>query len=190
MKNLVLVAEAALETRDVRLDELDARFRKASLNMALTTLCTQSVLEKIPRIPKERISFVVGTHFGEIESTLEFLIGVHESNTPRPILFQNSLHNSTLGFTTIQLGLTGPAMTVSADRETVAAALAMADTLAELTPAVLICIVDVIPDALKDEYLAQHPFLEASLNRARCYAYLRPEEASRHGLSALEGGPR
>ncbi|HRO68606.1 MAG TPA: beta-ketoacyl synthase chain length factor [Pseudobdellovibrionaceae bacterium] len=189
MKNLVLVAEAVCEAKDVRLDELDARFRKATMNMALTTLCARKVLERIPDIPKEQISLLVGTHFGEIESTLEFLIGVHETHTPRPLLFQNSLHNSTLGFATIQLGLTGPAMTVSSDRETVPAVLELADTLSEITPAVLVCIVDVIPDALREEYLAQHPFLERSLNKARCNAYLRPADVQKFGLQPLAGGP-
>ncbi|MGE3759614.1 MAG: beta-ketoacyl synthase chain length factor, partial [Pseudobdellovibrionaceae bacterium] len=105
----------------------------------------------------------------------DFLSGFHETQTPSPILFQNSLHNSTLGFTTIHLGLTGPALTVSADKATISSALETAQSLLEVTPYALVCFVDYIPTELEPYYLARYPFMEKNWNRAFCCALARPE---------------
>jgi 3-oxoacyl-(acyl-carrier-protein) synthase len=169
-----LLAEKTLHTTDVNLDSLDPSYRRATMNMALTTLTAEDVLKKLPEgTSRADVSFVVATHFGEVHSTLEFLNTYHETQTPRPILFQNSLHNSTLGFASIQLGMTGPCMTVSCDRETVNSAHEMGKSLLTLTPYVLISIVDCVPDALTGHYLEQFPFLGEHLNEATSYLYAR-----------------
>lgn len=169
-----LLAEDTLRSADVDMDSLDPSYRRATMNMALTTLTAQNVLKNLPEgVSKSDISFVVATHFGEVNSTLEFLNTYHETQTPRPILFQNSLHNSTLGFASIQLGLTGPCMTVSCDRETVKSAHEMGQNLLTLTPYVLISIVDCVPDALTEHYLEKFPFLGEHLNEATSFLYAR-----------------
>jgi len=169
-----LLAEAKIAAENVNLQELDASYRKATLNMAMVTLSCEQALRHLPEdANKSQVSFVVATHFGEVSSTLEFLSTYHETQTPRPILFQNSLHNSTLGFASLQLGLTGPAMTVSCDRATPHAAMNLAETLLELTPYVLVCFVDHLPAPLVPYYLENFPFVESYLNKARCQLYSR-----------------
>ncbi len=169
-----LLAEKTLQTSDVDMDSLDPSYRRATMNMALTTLTAEDVLKKLPAgVTRADVSFVVATHFGEVNSTLEFLNTYHETQVPRPILFQNSLHNSTLGFASIQLGMTGPCMTVSCDSETVNAAHEMGKNLLTLTPYVLISIVDCVPEALTGHYLEKFPFLGEHLNEATSYLYAR-----------------
>jgi hypothetical protein len=169
-----LLAENTLSVSDVQVDSLAPTYRRASLNMSLATLCCEKTLRELPPdIDKDQLSFVVATHFGEVSTTLEFLNTYRETQTPRPILFQNSLHNSTLGFASIQLGITGPAMTVSCDVDTERAALDISETLLELTPYVLLCFVDCIPQALRDHYVNTFPFLEKHLNRAHSLLYAR-----------------
>lgn len=169
-----LLAESSLRTHDVNMDSLDPSYRRATLNMALTTLTAEKVLQQLPTgVSREDVSFVVATHFGEVNSTLEFLNTYHETQTPRPILFQNSLHNSTLGFASIQLGMTGPCMTISCDRETVSSAHEMGENLLTLTPYVLISIVDCVPEELTGHYLEKFPFLGEHLNQATSYLFAR-----------------
>lgn len=133
--------------------------------MVLSTLsCEKILLTDLSDVPKNEISLVFATHFGEVTSTLDFLGGPNAS----PILFQNSLHNSSLGFATLNLGLTGPAMTINADQETMKAGHEMVDTLLELTPYVMLCFVDLVPEALKSTYIQTHPFVKNFLNKATC----------------------
>jgi hypothetical protein len=169
-----LLSEHILPAAEVDLNSLPPAFRRATLNMALATLSCEKCLEALPPgLPRDQVSFVVATHFGEVRTTLEFLSTFHETQTPRPILFQNSLHNATLGFASIHLGLTGPAMTVSCDRETASAARALGESLLALTPYMLLCFVDCIPGPLTEYYLNAFPFLETHLNKASCFLYAR-----------------
>lgn len=154
------------------MDNLDPAFRRASVNMVLTTLNCEELLKNIPQnISKDRVSFVVATHFGEVSTTLEFLSTYHETHVPRPILFQNSLHNSTLGFASIHLGLTGPAMTISCDRETESSAMQMCESLLTMTDYALLCLVDSIPQGLVNYYVETYPFLKPFVNKSTCYLF-------------------
>jgi hypothetical protein len=56
---------------------------------------------------------VLNSGFGELESTGGFLQALSETGLARPLLFQNSLHNSTTGFLAIQLGILGPVLTIN-----------------------------------------------------------------------------
>jgi 3-oxoacyl-(acyl-carrier-protein) synthase len=56
---------------------------------------------------------VFGTSHGELEVTKDFLVTLSTKGLARPILFQNSLHHSTLGFISLKLGISGPGITVS-----------------------------------------------------------------------------
>lgn len=99
-----------------RIAELEARpeFRKATRNM---TLACAAALELAPSVDFSAagaaLGTVLATSHGELEATVQFLRGLGASGIARPILFQNSLHNATLGFVTQRLGLTGPGFTVS-----------------------------------------------------------------------------
>lgn len=171
------LAQHRVRAHEINLDQLDPAFRKATLNMALATLASDEVLKKIPDVPRDQISFVLATHFGEVATTMDFLETYRDSQLARPLLFQNSLHNSSLGFACIHLGLTGPAITVSADRETHAAALSTAENLLGLTPYVLVCYVDCLPAPLAPYYLASFPFLKEHLDQASCELYARSHAA-------------
>ncbi|MBK7962175.1 MAG: beta-ketoacyl synthase chain length factor [Bdellovibrionales bacterium] len=97
----------------------------------MTTLCCEHLLKALPaQTSKQDVSMVLATHFGEVGSTLDFL----RTSPSSPTLFQNSLHNSTLGFASVTLGLTSPGMTISCDSETYSSSLLMAETLLNMTP--------------------------------------------------------
>ncbi len=166
-----LIAKYKLDSKEINLEILPVAYRKATMNMALTTLACEKLLTAAAEILKEDIAFVVGTHFGEVDSTLDFLSTFYQTNVARPTLFQNSLHNSTLGFSAIQIGLTGPALTISLSTETQGSLGLLVDSLLGLSSAVLICFVDFIPEKLAEHYLENFPFLKHTLNSATAYLF-------------------
>lgn len=93
-----------------------AEFRRATRNQIFAYLAIQAVLE--PHAARlstilPRLGLVVGTGHGELAVTKDFLGELGKSGVARPILFQNSLHNATLGFLTKAFSVMGPALTVS-----------------------------------------------------------------------------
>jgi Beta-ketoacyl synthase, N-terminal domain len=95
----------------------DPKFRRATRNMALAYLTISDLCETLPsgwlESHADRLAFVVGTSHGELEPTVQFLRGLGSSGIARPFVFQNSLHNATLGFLSQIFGFRGPAFTVS-----------------------------------------------------------------------------
>ncbi len=93
------------------------KFRRASRGMIMTYVAVESLLERSWQlkelISEQRLGVVVGTSQGELEITKNFLTTLVKSETARPILFQNSLHNAVLGFLSIEFGIKGASMTVS-----------------------------------------------------------------------------
>ena len=89
-------------------------FRKSTRNMILALVATERALAQAAAFAiDERTALVFGTAYGEIETTKDFLLTLADLRIARPLLFQNSLHNSTTGFLTLHFKLTGPALTVS-----------------------------------------------------------------------------
>lgn len=86
-------------------------FRKATANMVKCYAAIEPMLEHFPKL--EGAGLVLGSSYGELAVTTEFLNTLETQGIARPLLFQNSLHNATLGFLAIRLGITGPSMTVS-----------------------------------------------------------------------------
>lgn len=168
--------------------QIDPAFRKATLNMiAAHTVCQKSLhsfQKNNPHIQKNQIATIVATHFGEVSSSLEFLTTWHDNQLAKPILFQNSLHNSTLGFISIQLGLTGPALTLSADKKTDESVFYTAHALLQTAPFVLICYVDMVPTYLKDNYIRAFPYLKPHLGWARS-VILSAEDIQKNTASFL-----
>jgi hypothetical protein len=186
MNSFPLIAQAHITTQDVDLSSLDPAFRRATPNMCLATMACQKVLETIPQVPKEQISVILGTHFGEINSSLEFLKTYNETRVARPILFQNSLHNSTLGFTTIQLGLTGPAMTISTCSSTAQSGFDLARHMLMMTPFVLLSFVDSVPENIFINYRHHMPELDLFQNQAYAFLFSTQEAALELGLPELK----
>lgn len=92
-------------------------FRKASHAMTLASTALRGIFEDVPTAAYPEIAhhlgLVVGSSHGELEVTAQFLEHIGNQNIARPLLFQNSLHNSTLGFLTVKYDIRGAAMTVS-----------------------------------------------------------------------------
>ncbi len=61
----------------------------------------------------EDCGFVLGSCHGELEVTIDFLKTYSQTGVARPLLFQNSLHNSTSGFICMNWKISGPMLTVS-----------------------------------------------------------------------------
>lgn len=186
MKNYSLIGQAHVTADKIDLTSLDPAFRRATPNMTLASIACGDILKTIPHVPKEDISFILGTHFGEIGSSLEFLKTYNETQVPRPILFQNSLHNSTLGFTTIHLGLTGPAMTVSTADQTAQSMFDLAENMLSQTPLAILCLVDSVPDDIYPHYVSHMPELGRYQNQAYCFLICRPGAEAQHGLKTQE----
>ncbi len=90
-------------------------FRKATKHMCLAYESLQAALMNLnlQHVPPQRLGYVLESSHGELPVTLEFLNTLATSGVARPTLFQNSLHNSTLGFLTLALKISGPTVTVS-----------------------------------------------------------------------------
>ncbi len=187
MNSRALLASATLRA-DPNLGTNDPIFRRATANMILATHLVRELLAKIPEVAREEISFVLGTQFGEVHSSIEFLRNLRRTGVASPTAFQNSLHNSTLGFTSIQLGLTGPAFTVSVGDATPAASKNLATDLLQITPFAVVCLIDVIPVDLRKYYLARFPLLEKHEGLAQGFLFARPDIAFARGFSCLEEG--
>ena len=171
----ILISKTEINSLELTSANDSAPFRKATMNMKLAFSACEKALNSLPTMPKENITFIVATHFGEVQSTLDFLSTYSETQVPSPILFQNSLHNSTLGFVAIQLGLIGPAMTISLAEQTQNSLQLLVQSMVDLGQAVIICFVDYIPNELQAHYLAHFPFLKHTLNRATAYGFVNAE---------------
>lgn len=92
----------------------EPRFRKASTNMLLAFQALDNLMKPWKGLLKdESAGVVLATSHGELETSKEFLKTYDAQGLARPILFQNSLHNSTLSFVTQALAFEGLAVTTS-----------------------------------------------------------------------------
>jgi hypothetical protein len=124
-------------------------FRRATLSMKLTYVAAKKVLESTP--VKDSLAVVLGTSFGELQSTYNFFSGIALENVARPLAFQNSLHHSTLGFISRLLSLTGPGFTVSRSFFSGEDAILLAKTLlVSSCEYVLACGVDCVVEELRE----------------------------------------
>lgn len=87
-------------------------FRRATRNMILSYVAVQKLNEKKP-IDWNTCALVVATAHGEFQATRDFLWELERTSTARPLLFQNSLHNSTVGFLSRMFQARGPVFTIS-----------------------------------------------------------------------------
>jgi hypothetical protein len=92
-------------------------FRKATRNMKLAYLALSDAMNEIEEglksISTERISLFITSGFGELEPTTKFLQGAMIDSKLSPTAFQNSLHNSILGFISTMFKLDGPCYTIT-----------------------------------------------------------------------------
>lgn len=88
-------------------------FRKATRNMIRVQTAIEAALAGRRDLIGSSLGLVFGSSHGELDVTMNFLKTLDETGMARPILFQNSLHNSTAGFAAMNLCITGPMLTVS-----------------------------------------------------------------------------
>jgi 3-hydroxy-3-methylglutaryl CoA synthase len=120
--------------------------------MMLAHSAAEKILSAHAGIDRSRLGLVLGSSLGEIEVTKDFLMTFAASGVARPFLFQNSLHNATIGFLCLQFGITGPTATVSTRYYTGEDSLELAMTWIDngLAEQVLVAAVDTYPKELLD----------------------------------------
>lgn len=87
--------------------------RKATTPMLLALCAVERCLAALPAVSREDWGVVIGVDYGELEVTKEFLHTLASRGVARPFLFQNALHNATLGFLSRRLDIRGPGATTS-----------------------------------------------------------------------------
>lgn len=121
MKNPLVILGAGLGARE-DIPELAAspEFRKCTPKMQLASVSIRRALESLQKhkngsalVDRGALGFVLNSGYGELEATTGFLKTFSETGVARPMMFQNSLHNSTTGFCAIHFGLEGPALTLN-----------------------------------------------------------------------------
>lgn len=188
---------AAATADPARLPELKAlpAFRKATRNMALAWLSVDAALEPLRaagRVTFEDAAMILGSSHGELETTKEFLKGLADSRIARPLLFQNSLHNATLGFVTMRLEFTGITLTVSSRHFTGEDSLLTARDLIEsgFCSMAIVTGVDTLVADLHEALLLAYPS-GISLGEGAATVILASEEGRRRlgaaSLGLLEG---
>lgn len=127
-----VISAAAFRGEDLSTFTAPPAWRKATRNMVMAAASIQRALAKVPKVQvagSMRVGFVLGSCSGELDTSVEFLSTWAKSAMARPVLFQNSLHNATTGFCSIQLQQIGPSFTVSSLENTPGECLALAEGL-------------------------------------------------------------
>lgn len=112
---LKLVAFAKKNFSDIEADLNDDKNRKKSHNMLLASRTVVDILfqmKNLPGLSENELDLIFCSGEGEIEQTFEFYKNLAQ-NRARPILFQNSLHNSTLGSLSLEVPNIASGITVS-----------------------------------------------------------------------------
>jgi len=138
--------------------------RRATKNMVFSKRLLDKLFEVQPAhtksISKNRMALVLGTAHGEIGATTDYFRAYTLEQIAKPIHFQNSLHNSTLGFLSIHYQLTGPTFAVSTLNENYFGALSAAKDsllLKECDLAIALCIDWVPPEVIP--WMKSSPYL-------------------------------
>jgi 3-oxoacyl-(acyl-carrier-protein) synthase len=173
-----LLASSIFFVSDVDSGLVDPIFRKATTNMSLAYGACKNVLNQARQqlchsIESEQLGLILSTQFGEVSSSLEFLRTYKQTQIPRPILFQNSLHNSTLGFVAIHLKIKGPAITLSSDRCSEESVRHTSEALLSQTKYLITCFVDHVPEELRECYLKVFPHSHEYMNKAFAQLWMR-----------------
>jgi 3-oxoacyl-(acyl-carrier-protein) synthase len=135
---MAIVGAGTAKAKNLDAYKVMPEFRKATLNMILAAASQDEAFSSFPGLLTEdnlhSSGLVLGSSYGELGTTISFLDQLSQSGVARPLLFQNSLHNSTLGFLAIRLKVLGPAITVSNGLSTGENALELAFSLLNATP--------------------------------------------------------
>ncbi len=114
--SIYVISQARFELCDLSESSKKSDLRKATLNMLMAHATINKLIKPLALHVNNfdhEMAVVLGTGHGEMSSTKDFLKYYRIQNVARPILFQNSLHNSTLGFLSQLFKFKGPAITNS-----------------------------------------------------------------------------
>lgn len=136
-------------------DEGDPRARRLPRIDRMALLVARQALGDTPR---EGLGLVVGTGWGGLAATVDFLEGLAVRGPPfgSPTAFHESVHHAPAGQISIQLGITGPNLTASARELSGEASLQAAVDLIDSGRArrvLVVCADEVVP-ALVNAFLA------------------------------------
>jgi hypothetical protein len=110
---LKLVAFSKKRMEDFHPDKM-VEDRKKSQNMVLAIAVAQDILEQTKtHFSDSAIDLIFCTGEGEIAQTFEFYKNLANGERARPVVFQNSLHNSTLGALSLAVANISSGITVS-----------------------------------------------------------------------------
>jgi Beta-ketoacyl synthase, N-terminal domain len=136
-------------------DEGDPRARRLPRIDRMALVAAKQALGDTPR---EGLGLVVGTGWGGLAATVDFLEGLAVRGPPfgSPTAFHESVHHAPAGQISIQLGITGPSLTASARELSGEASLRSAWDLLESKRAsrvLVVCADEVVP-ALNNAFAA------------------------------------
>jgi hypothetical protein len=112
---LKLIAFSKKRSEDL-LQELATEDRKRSHNMTYAIAVAHDLLAQIkssPELLSSAIDMIFCTGEGEIAQTFEFYKNLSNGERARPLVFQNSLHNSTLGALSLSIPNIDSGITIS-----------------------------------------------------------------------------
>lgn len=112
---LKLVAYSKKNSEDIALEKDDQKNRKKSQNMILALQAVEDIFKQMKDVQgfsDSLIDFIFCSGEGELEQTFEFYKYLAQGLS-RPILFQNSLHNSTLGSLSLEIANISSGITLS-----------------------------------------------------------------------------
>ncbi|MCX6112773.1 MAG: beta-ketoacyl synthase N-terminal-like domain-containing protein [Proteobacteria bacterium] len=159
MNNYIL-GTATVGINDINM--MQPEFRNTSRNMVLAHTALGRIFSShdslLEFLKQNTTGIFVGTSHGELQCSSDFLRYIEMEGLARPILFQNSLHNSILGFVTKAYGLTGPSFTISSQHFSGEDALCLAcDVLdSQMIQYALVVGVDTIPSGIEDIFYSTY----------------------------------
>jgi len=126
--SLFLKAYAATTVDSYEALRSSVELRKAT-NLMVACISALEALRARCDFDPSKVGVVLSSVVGELGSSTVFLESLVKDSVARPLLFQNSLFHSTLGFLSIRYKWTGPTLTLGNRRETLRASFALAEDL-------------------------------------------------------------
>lgn len=186
--SLYVLSSAIADPNDLNSLVENPDFRRATGNMKLAYLAGCAALKSLPAGTNlDNVGLIVGTSFGELNSTCDFLSGLALENVGRPLAFQNSLHHSTLGFLSRTMKVTGPGFTVSREYFSGEDAIELARVLIEEeVDYVLVVGVDTVVDRLADSYQERYKNRGGAYSGASAILFSKHKGTSEFELSEIK----
>lgn len=170
---LKLIAFSHKEHNDISADRDLPENRKKSANMVMASAVVRPLLEEArKKVNIDKIDFLFCSGEGEIHQTFEYFKFLAQ-NHARPILFQNSLHNSTLGALSLEVPGIASGITVSSGDLSFESALDVALSSPSALP-VLILGVDFYNDEVQAAREKTYP-VEVEMLSGGCAALFIPD---------------